>query len=116
MPTKYFFPKPLIPELKKVPFALFTYNHQNIVNLLYPNTKMFLVFKKKNVHLNVQLSGSSQTEHTWVTNTQVKTQTTPQSQKAPLATLSRSFPQQKGVTIVLSNSRGHLGWFCILYK
>ena len=26
---------------------LFTYNYHNIVNLLYPNTRMFLVFKKK---------------------------------------------------------------------
>ena len=26
---------------------LFTYNYHNIVYLLYPNTKMFLVFKKK---------------------------------------------------------------------
>ena len=94
---------------------LFTYNYHNIVNLLYPNTRMFLVFKKK-VHLNVQLSGSSQTEHSRVTNTQVKKQTIPQSRKAPRSTLSRSFPQQKGVTILLSNSRGHLGWFCILYK
>ncbi|KAJ1073628.1 hypothetical protein K5549_021585, partial [Capra hircus] len=43
------------------------------------------------------------------TNTQVKKQTIPRSQKAPRSTLSRSFPQQKGVTILLSNSRAQYG-------